>query len=105
VCVCVCVCVYVVASFPYIYYMSCNNLHICMFTHGCLHLCVCVARDVSLPFLDGYCSTVQGLLDWFEVDLGFTELLFIQIARMARDVSHTHTNASLHVRHLTLSSG
>ena len=30
-------------------------------------------------FLDGYCSTVQGLLDWFEVDLGFTELLFIQI--------------------------
>jgi len=30
-------------------------------------------------FLDGYCSTVQGLLDWFEVDLGFTKLLFIQI--------------------------
>jgi len=29
--------------------------------------------------LDEYCSTVQGLLDWFEVDLGFTELLFIQI--------------------------
>jgi len=29
-------------------------------------------------FLDGYCSTVQGLLDWFEVDLGFTELVFIQ---------------------------
>ena len=29
--------------------------------------------------LDGYCSTVQGLLDWFEVDLKFTELLFIQI--------------------------
>ena len=28
---------------------------------------------------DGYCSTVQGSLDWFEVDLGFTELLFIQI--------------------------
>jgi len=33
----------------------------------------------TLTFLDGYCSTVQGLLDWFEVDLGFTELLFIQI--------------------------
>ena len=30
-------------------------------------------------FLDGYCSTVQGLLEWFEVDLGFTEHLFIQI--------------------------
>ena len=26
-----------------------------------------------------YCSTVQGLLDWFEVDVGFTERLFIQI--------------------------
>ena len=31
------------------------------------------------PFLDGYCSTVQGLLNRFEVDLGFAELLFIQI--------------------------
>jgi len=31
-----------------------------------------------MRFLDGYCSTVQGLLDWFEVDLGFTKLLFIQ---------------------------
>ena len=30
-------------------------------------------------FLDRYCSTVQGLLDWFEVDLGFTEHLFVQI--------------------------
>jgi len=28
---------------------------------------------------DGYCSTVQGLLDWFEADLGFTELSFVQI--------------------------
>ena len=29
-------------------------------------------------FLDGYCSTVQVLLDWFEVDVGFPELvLFI----------------------------
>ena len=25
-------------------------------------------------FFDEYCSTVQGLLDWFEVDLGFTKL-------------------------------
>jgi len=33
----------------------------------------------AVAFLDGYHSTVQGLLDWFEVDLGFTELLFIQI--------------------------
>ena len=35
----------------------------------CLHFAV----------FDGYCSTVQGLLDWVEVDLGFTELLIIQI--------------------------
>jgi len=30
-------------------------------------------------FLDGYFSTVQGLLDWFEVDLVFPELDFFQI--------------------------
>jgi len=34
-------------------------------------------------FLDGYCSTVQGLLDWFEVDLGFTELSFIRQSQIA----------------------
>ena len=33
--------------------------------HNHCRLCTCA-------FLDGYCSTVQGLLDWFEVDLGFT---------------------------------
>ena len=30
------------------------------------------ACDSQSLFFDGYCSTVQGLLDWFEVDLGFT---------------------------------
>ena len=40
----------------------------------------CMTRSyVWHVFLDGFCSTVQRLLDWFEVDLGFTELLFIQI--------------------------
>ena len=38
----------------------------------------CVSHGTHI-FLDGYCSTAQGLLDWFEVDLGFTELSFIQI--------------------------
>ena len=38
-----------------------------------------VKVDLGFTFLDGYCSTVQDLLDWFEVDLGFTEHLFIQI--------------------------
>jgi len=33
---------------------------------------------IVYSFLDVYCSTVQGLLDWFEVHLGFTKLLFIQ---------------------------
>ena len=33
-------------------------------------------QAVFVTFFDGYCSTVQGLLDWFEVDLGFTELSF-----------------------------
>ena len=32
----------------------------------------------SHTFVDGYCSTVQGLLDWFEVDLGFTDLSSIR---------------------------
>jgi len=27
----------------------------------------------------GYCSTVQGLLDWFEVDLGFSELVLFRL--------------------------
>jgi len=44
---------------------------------------MCVFADMCLmmqrPFLDGYCSTVQGLLDWFEVDLGFPELFILQI--------------------------
>ena len=38
-------------------------------------MCVCLI----MSFLDGYCCTVQELLDWFEVDLGFTEGLFLQI--------------------------
>jgi len=38
-----------------------------------------IFRLSPYTFLDGYCSTVQGLLDWFEVDLGFTKLLLIQI--------------------------
>ena len=49
-------------------------------------MCVCSVCDISVCdisvcdisvcdiFLDGYCSTIQDLLDWFEVDLGFTKL-------------------------------
>jgi len=39
---------------------------------------VCVSFALFF-FFYGYCSTVQDLLDWFEVDLGFSELSFIQI--------------------------
>jgi len=45
----------------------------------CVAVCCSVGTVQLHTFLDGYCSTVQGLLDWLEVDLGFTELLFIQI--------------------------
>jgi len=30
-------------------------------------------------FRDGYCSTIQGLLDWFDVDLGFPELVLFRL--------------------------
>ena len=49
---------------------------------------VCYSHEL-FTILDGYCSTVQGLLDWFEVDRGFTVLLFIQI-----DLCVTHMNYS-----------
>jgi len=45
--------------------------------------------------LDGYCSTVQGLLDWFEVDLGFTELLFIQVDWCVTGVFVLYSRVSL----------
>ena len=43
---------------------------------------------VTQSFLDGHCSTLQGLLDWFEVDLGFAKLLFIQTDLCVLFVSH-----------------
>jgi len=43
------------------------------------HIASQLSRCHQRLFSSGYCGTVQGLLDWFEVDLGFTELLFIQI--------------------------
>ena len=43
-----------------------------------IHLYIHI-RNHTHNFFDGYCSTVQRLLDWFEVDLGFTELSFIHL--------------------------
>jgi len=68
-----------------------NGLCICMIwiVYMCIWheslMCVynmnrsCVCMKWIARFFDGYCSTVQDLLDWFEVDLGLTELLFFQI--------------------------
>jgi len=47
---------------------------------ACMYVCVYIRQDrMHHTFLDGYCSTVQGLLDWFEVDLGFTELFLMHM--------------------------
>jgi len=52
-------------------------------------------RNKTFFFFDRYCSTVQGLLDWFEVDLGFTELSFIQIDLCVLCVFVLHSRVSL----------
>jgi len=54
------------------------------------------STPVFTTFVDGYCSTVQDLLDWFEVDLGFTELLFTQI-----DLCVMYVFAHRYSRHTT----
>ena len=46
--------------------------------HRHVRVCVFKLRRVLHDFLDGYCSTVQGLLDWFKIDVEFAKLLFIQ---------------------------
>ena len=48
-----------------------DEVQLCVFADMCLMM--------QCPFLDGYCSTVQGLLDWFEVDLGFPELFLFRL--------------------------
>jgi len=40
---------------------------------------ISICHPTCVTCVDGHCSTVQGLLDWFEVDLGFSELLFVSI--------------------------
>ena len=50
----------------------------------------------TLTFSDWYCSTVQGLLDLFEVDLGFTELSFIQITGSSGRYTHTYKSRHIH---------
>jgi len=87
---CVCIHLYV-----YIYTSTYQSMHMSSvyiwYTHTYSYVilyayisCMCLCayfRCICLvyTFFDGYCSTVQDLLDWFEVDLGFAELSFIQI--------------------------
>ena len=47
-------------------------------TFSPVHPFMCHTHTVSISVLDGYCSTVQGLLDCLEEDLGFTKLLFTE---------------------------
>ena len=56
----------------------------------------------------GYCSTVQGLLDWCEVDLGFTELLpssclfnvhLDTVFAVCSTLQHTATHSKKNARH------
>ena len=64
------------------------------------HSTSCLSNSHLISSLDGYCSTVQGLLDWFEVDLGFTEHLFIQIDLCATSsLCNSHLISSLSYSH------
>ena len=59
--------------------------------HTLLFLYKHIWRIHTPTFFDGYCSTVQGLLDWFEVDLGFTEN-----THSHKPFHHTHLVSSIH---------
>jgi len=64
---------------------------------------VCTHKVLTHIFFDGYCSTVQGLLDWFEVDLGFTELSFIQIdlcVLCVFDTYHSHAYTRMYIMYI-----
>jgi len=68
----------------YIYINICTyvRMHVCIYVYKYIYMLIYkyagVVSHTSTShltwyrtFFDGYCSTVQGLLDWFEVDLGF----------------------------------
>ena len=54
-------------------------IYTCKYIYTCVCICIYVyekmsdTRRISVPVwlkIDGYCSTAQALLDWFEVHLG-----------------------------------
>ena len=80
--------VYVCMS-TYMYMYACvhisrrASLTLWMIACACLY-CVCLVFKWSVSrtwttLLDRHCSTVQSLLDWFEVDLGFTKHLLFRL--------------------------
>jgi len=80
-------------TFVYIYF-ACKSLSLPLSLS--LSLSFCKSTDLAtfkhiniqifIRIYIGYFSTVQGLLDCFEVDLGFTQLSFIQIVDLAVDL-------------------
>ena len=69
----VCSLCYILIYYIYIYcYVYICEVGLGVRVRECFSLVCGFARFVTF-FFDGYCSTVQGLLDWFEVDLGFTQ--------------------------------
>jgi len=70
----VCICVYTHIRRDRGTYSCIRQSDICVYTH--IYTCMCVYKHV---FLEGYCSTVQGLLGWFEVDLGFTSFRLFRL--------------------------
>jgi len=66
----------------------------------CVYFCHSLSHTHTylIAFLDGYCSTLQGLLDWFEVDLGFPVLVLFRLICvfcvclfLSHSLSRTHT--------------
>jgi len=73
----VCICIY-----TYLCVSECVRVYI--YTHTRTFKFVHTHTSISYhcrqqsALLDGYCSTVQGLLDWFKGDLGFLELFLLR---------------------------
>jgi len=70
------------------------------FISRCVAVCaiycgICGHEMEYHTFFDGYCSTVQGLLDWFEVDLGF--IFFFSKKICGHEMEYHNNRYILHV--------
>ena len=73
---------------------QCHLQHLAVFTQTLDGYCRTVQGLFSLKLLMGIVA-LQGLLDWFEVDLRFTDLLFIQIGLCIMCVFVLYSSVSL----------